>query len=108
MAAGSIFAGMFKEPYDIKDNHSRLGILISLILALAIIFLISNPFNGLIISQMCLSIQLPFTIFMQVYLTSSEKVMGKYKNSPLNKTVLYTLGVIVTLLNIALFISILH
>lgn len=108
MAAGSIFAGMFKEPYDIKDNHSRLGVLISLILALAIIFLISNPFNGLIISQMCLSIQLPFTIFMQVYLTSSEKVMGKYKNSPLNKTVLYTLGVIVTLLNIALFISILH
>ncbi len=108
MAAGSIFAGMFKEPYDVKDNHSRLGILISMILALAIIFLISNPFNGLIISQMCLSIQLPFTIFMQVYLTSSEKVMGKYKNSPLNKTVLYTLGVIVTLLNIALFISILH
>jgi len=108
MAAGSIFAGMFKEPYDIKDNHSRLGILISLILALAIIFLISNPFNGLIISQMCLSIQLPFTIFMQVYLTSSGKVMGKYKNSPLNKTVLYALGVIVTLLNIALFISVLH
>ncbi len=108
MAAGSIFAGMFKEPYDVKDNHSRLGILISVILALAIIFLISNPFNGLIISQMCLSIQLPFTIFMQVYLTSSEKVMGKYKNSTLNKTVLYTLGIIVTLLNIALFISILR
>lgn len=108
MAAGSIFAGMFREPYDVKDNHSRLGILVSLILALVIIFLISNPFNGLIISQMCLSIQLPFTIFIQVYLTSSEKVMGKYKNTVLNKTVLYTLGVIVSLLNIGLFISILH
>ena len=22
MSAGSIFAGMYKEPYDIKDNHS--------------------------------------------------------------------------------------
>jgi manganese transport protein len=105
MAAGTIFAGMFKEPYDIKDNHSRLGVSISLILALVIIFLISNPFNGLIISQMCLSIQLPFTIFLQVYLTSSQKVMGKYKNSIFSKTVLYLLGVIVTLLNIALFIS---
>ena len=107
MAAGSIFAGMFKEPYDIKDNHSRLGVSLSLILALAILFLISNPFKGLIYSQMCLSIQLPFTIFLQVYLTSSEKVMGKYKNSRFSKVVLYTLGGIVAVLNIALLISIL-
>ncbi len=105
MAAGTIFAGMYKEPYDIKDNHSRLGVAISLVAALGIIFLINNPFNGLIISQMCLSIQLPFTIFLQVSLTSSEKVMGKYKNSTFSKVFLYGLGVIVTLLNIALFIS---
>ncbi len=105
MAAGSIFSGMFKEPYDIKDNHSRLGVAISLVLALGIIFLISNPFNGLIISQMFLSIQLPITIFVQVYLTSSEKVMGKYKNSTFSRILLYLLGGIVTLLNIALFAS---
>lgn len=107
MAAGSIFAGMFKEPYDIKDNHSRLGVAISLLVALGIIFLISNPFNGLIVSQMILSIQLPFTIFLQVYLTSSVKVMGKYKNSKFSKILLYSVGVIVTLLNIALFVSML-
>ena len=105
MAAGSIFAGMNKEPYDIKDNHSRLGVAISLIVALGVIFLISNPFQGLIISQMILSIQLPFTIFLQVYLTSSSKVMGKYKNSDISKIMLYSLGVIVTGLNIFLFIS---
>lgn len=105
MAAGSIFSGMFKEPYDIKDNHSRLGVAISLVIALGIIFLISNPFNGLIVSQMCLSIQLPITIFLQVYLTSSEKVMGKFKNSKFSKILLYLIGGIVTLLNIALFIS---
>ena len=107
MAAGSIFAGMFKEPYDIKDNHSRLGVAISLLIALGIIFIISNPFTGLIVSQMCLSIQLPFTIFLQVYLTSSQKVMGKYKNTVLSKILLYTIGAIVTLLNIALFVSLL-
>jgi len=105
MAAGSIFAGMYKEPYDIKDNHSRMGVLLSLIVALMIIFMISNPFKGLIISQMLLSIQLPITIFSQVYLTSSEKVMGKYKNTISLKVVLYGLGVIVALLNVALFIS---
>ena len=105
MAAGTIFAGMFKEPYDINDNHSRLGVAISLVVALVIIFLISDPFQGLILSQMVLSMQLAFTIFLQVFLTSSEKVMGKYKNSPLSKITLYGLGVIVTLLNILLFIS---
>jgi manganese transport protein len=105
MAAGSIFAGMYKEPYDIKDNHTRLGIAISLIIAFVIILLISNPFQGLLISQMVLSIQLPFTIFFQVYLTSSEKVMGKYKNSRLSMILLNMLGVIVAILNIALFIS---
>lgn len=107
MAAGSIFAGMYKEPYDIKDNHSRMGVVLSLILALAIIFMITNPFKGLIISQMVLSIQLPFTIFTQVYLTSSEKVMGKYRNSLPLKILLYSLGAIVTILNIALFVSVL-
>jgi len=105
MAAGSIFAGMFKEPYDIKDNHSRLGVALSLVLALVIIFLISDPFKGLILSQMVLSMQLAFTIFLQVYLTSSARVMGKYKNSLFSKITLYGLGAIVTLLNMALIIS---
>jgi manganese transport protein len=105
MAAGSIFAGMYKEPYDIKDNHSRIGVALSLLIALGAIMLISNPFQGLILSQMLLSIQLPFTIFMQIYLTSSKKVMGKYVNSTASKIVLFTLGAIVTLLNIALFVS---
>lgn len=106
MAAGTIFAGLYKEPYDIKDNHSRLGVSISLVTALIIIFLISDPFSGLIFSQMFLSIQLPFTIFSQVYLTSSYKVMGKYKNSSFLKIILYAIGIIVTLLNLALFINI--
>jgi len=105
MAAGSIFSGIFSEPYDIKDNHSRLGITISFMVALLIIFFISNPFKGLIYSQMILSIQLPVTIFVQVWLTSSEKVMGKYKNTNLDKGLLYLIGAIVTALNIALFIS---
>ena len=108
MAAGSIFSGIFSEPYDIKDNHSRLGISISFLIALVIIFIISNPFTGLIYSQMILSIQLPITIFVQVWLTSSSKVMGKYKNTTLDKTLLYLIGGIVTALNIALFISFIY
>ena len=52
MAAGSIFAGIYREPYDIQDTHSRWGVLLSLIAALLIIMVVSNPFMGLIYSQM--------------------------------------------------------
>jgi manganese transport protein len=106
MAGGSIFSGLFGEPFDIKDNHSRLGVMISLAFALLIIFFIRNPFQGLIISQMILSIQLPFTIFLQIYLTSSKKVMGIYVNKLKTNILLLVIGGIVTFLNIRLLISI--
>lgn len=106
IAAGSIFSGIFGEPYHMKDTHSRTGIGISFILALIIIFMIHDPFRGLILSQMILSIQLPITIYMQIYLTSSKKVMGTYANNRFTKFTLYIIGAVVTLLNIILLISI--
>lgn len=105
MAAGSIFAGIFGESYHIKDIHSRVGVVLSLGIALLIIFFIDNPFYGLIISQMILSIQLPFTVFLQVGLTSSTKVMGKYANSTWTKWLLYSIAAIVSVLNIMLLFS---
>lgn len=105
MAAGSIFAGMFGESYHVKDVHSRVGILLSLGIALVVILFIENPFQGLIFSQMILSIQLPFTIFLQVGLTSSKRVMGQYANSRWSSFVLYTMAVIVSVLNLALLFS---
>lgn len=105
MAAGSIFAGMFGESYHVKDIHSRAGILISLGVALLVIFFIGNPFKGLIISQMVLSVQLPFTVFLQVGLTSSRRVMGEYANSRWSTFVLYTIAVVVSVLNIMLLFS---
>ena len=105
MAAGSIFAGMFGEPYHIKDIHSRLGVLLSLGVALLVIFFISDPFQGLIISQMVLSVQLPFTVFLQVGLTSSRRVMGEYANSRWSTFVLYTIAAVVSVLNLMLLFS---
>lgn len=102
MAGGSIFAGLFAEPYDISDSHTRVGVLITMVPAALIIFLIASPFDGLIYSQMLLSIQLPITVFALVYLTSSEKVMGKYANSKANRILLWGVGLIVAFLNLAL------
>ena len=88
-----------------KDSHSRLGVLITMVPATLIIFLIASPFDGLIYSQMLLSIQLPITIFAQVYLTSSQKVMGAHANGKWTKILLWGIGLIVTFLNVALLLS---
>ena len=105
IAGGSIFAGFYGEPYNIKDNHTRLGVWITFVMALLLIFIIGDPFKGLILSQMILSIQLPFTIFIQIYLTSSKKVMGKYVNTWRTKIMLIFIVTVVVLLNFGLLYS---
>jgi manganese transport protein len=103
MAGGTIFAGMFGEPYDIKDLHSRIGAAGTLGAAALAVFVVGNPFRGLILSQMLLSVQLPVTIVAQIRLTSSAKVMGSYTNGPLLKAVLWTVAAVVIALNLLLF-----
>ncbi len=105
IAGGSIFAGLYGEPYDIKDRHTKVGVVGILTAATIVIFLIQDPFMGLIYSQMLLSIQLPITVFLQIYLTASEKVMGKYKNSKIHNVILWTIALVLTVLNIMLFAS---
>lgn len=105
MAGGSIVSGISGEPYDIRDNHTKWGVLISLVGALIIIFFIGDPFKGLILSQVFLSIQLPFTVAIQIYLTSSKKVMGKYANSIFLKILLLIIAAFVTYLNFRLLFS---
>ena len=92
MAGGSIFAGFYGESLNMHDSHSRLGVGVSFFAALCMIFFISNPFRGLIISQMALSVQLPFTIFLQIYLTSSKKVMCGYANGRWTTVLLCVIG----------------
>ena len=102
IAGGSIYAGLFEEAYNIKDHHSWHGVLLTYGLALLTLFFIDDPFQGLIYSQIALSIQLPWTIVLQIYLTSSKKIMGKYANTKLQKTLLWSIGSIVAILNIML------
>ena len=102
IAGGSIFSGIFGEDYNIKDYHSWHGVLITYGVALLCIFFIADPFQGLIYSQMFLSVQLPITIALLVYLTSSKKVMGKFANTFKMKCILIFVGIVVAILNIIL------
>jgi manganese transport protein len=105
MAGGSVFAGIFIEPFDINDPHSRIGLSITLFGALAAILCMSDPFRGILWSQVALSLQLPLTIIPLILLTSSKKVMGEYANQYFGSAVLWIVGLIVIGLNVALMVD---
>ena len=105
MAGGTIFSGIFNKPYDISTKETRQGVLITMVPAALLILLVRSPFDGLIYSQMLLGMQLPITVFTQIYLTSSTRVMGKYANSTRLKVTLWTIAGIVTLLNAGLLVT---
>lgn len=102
MAGGSIFAGSYKEIYNIKDLHTKIGAYLTYIFAVIIIFFIPNFYTGLVISQVALCLQLPITIFLQVYLTSSSKVMNEHANGKRMKIILSLIAIFITLLNLGI------
>ncbi|ADL42139.1 natural resistance-associated macrophage protein [Caldicellulosiruptor obsidiansis OB47] len=102
---GTIMAGFYRRPYNIEELPTKIGIIIPLVLASIIILFISNPFKALIISQMLLSLQLPITIILQIYLTSSKKVMGKFANSLADKIILSIVAAVVIGLDVFLLIT---
>ncbi|HTX72465.1 MAG TPA: Nramp family divalent metal transporter [Rectinemataceae bacterium] len=105
MAGGAIYTGVFGECYDLEDRHTKFGILLTIVGAAFIALFVRDPFWALVISQMVLSIQLPFTIFTQIALTSSRKVMGDFVNTRLTTAILFGCGLIVSALNVVLVVS---
>ena len=105
MAGGSIFAGIFSEPYDISDSHSRMGVVITLVGGAAAVLFVGDPLKGLIWSQIFLSMQLPITIILQLSLTSRRSVMGPYANKPFTTAVLAAVALVVITLNIMLLVQ---
>ncbi|WP_082629847.1 Nramp family divalent metal transporter [Olsenella massiliensis] len=106
MAAGTITAGMSGEPYDIRDRHSSLGVMATFVLAVVAIFFVRDAFEGLVWSQALLSVQLPVTIVLLIWLTSSHRVMGRYANGPSLKLVLWAIAAIVIALNVMLLLNV--
>ena len=105
MAAGTISAGLAGEPYDVRDRHSSIGIVCTFLLATASIFFVQDAFQGLVWSQVLLSLQLPITVFVLIWLTSSPRVMEKYANGAALKATLMVIALIVTVLNAVLLLG---
>lgn len=102
MAAGTVSAGMFGEEYDIHDRHSSIGVGLALLGACATCMVIPNAFQGLVMSQTLLSLQLPITVLVLIGLTSSPRVMGRHANSRPLKCALFAIAGVVCVLDLAM------
>ena len=105
MAGGSITAGFITRGYDIRTAPSRTGVAVTLGVALIAVMFVTDSYRALILSQVLLSIQLPITIILQLYLTSSPKVMGSHANTLMGKVWLWLVAGTVILLNLILLWS---
>ena len=105
MAGGSIFAGIFGRAYDIREGRSKIGVAITLGVALAAVFWVTDSFRALILSQVVLSVQLPVTIVLLLWLTSSRRVMGAHANGGAGRVLLWLIAAIVIALNLLLLWS---
>lgn len=59
----------------------------------------SHTVQMLVISQVVLSMQLPFAIFPLVQFTSDPKRMGEYANSTATRSLAYLIGTVISVLN---------
>ncbi len=105
MAAGTVSAGMFGEEYDIHDRHSSIGVGLALLGACIACMAIPDAFQGLVMSQTLLSLQLPITVFVLIGLTSSRRVMGRHANSRPLKCALFAIAGVVCVLDLALLME---
>lgn len=105
MAGGTIGSGITGRSYSLTDRMTKWSIGGTIVGAVVCLFFVSDPFQALVISQILLSVQLPFTILLQIYLTSSRTVMGIYANSLPTKIILWVIAIVVIALNALLLVD---
>lgn len=106
MASGNIVAGYLGKPADIHSWAYRIGLLATALLAVGIIDLGLDPFRALIVSQACLSVQLPLTIIPLLVLSRRHTVMGEHRMGAATTTSGWLVAALVIGLNAFLLLQI--
>ncbi|WP_325176605.1 Nramp family divalent metal transporter [Paenibacillus alkalitolerans] len=75
--------------------------LITMVQALIIIGIGIDTLKALILSQVILSIQLPFTIIPLIWLTRNNNIMGTYVNKPITNLLVYAAACVIIGLNLS-------
>lgn len=99
VSGGTTFSGYLGKETEIESSWFRLGMVLTLVPACLLILVISDTFQALILSQVCLSIQLPLTMLPLALLASSRRIMGKFASGWTENILMLVSGLIVLALN---------
>ena len=103
MAEANIITGFLGKPEDPRTILYRLALFVTAIPAVLIILFNVDTFRVLILSQVILSIQLPFTLIPLLILCRNSQVMGSFKSRKLEFAAASVISTIVIGLNIYFF-----
>ncbi len=76
LAEANVVTGYLGKPEDPRSSAYRIGLVVTSLPAMLVIALGVDSYMALIVSQVLLSIQLPFTIIPLLWLVRSRRVMG--------------------------------
>lgn len=107
LAGGTTFTGFLGKETRLESSWFSLGAILTLAPAFLLILVISDSFKALIISQVCLSIQLPLTMLPLFLLTNNRRLMGIYANRWLENSLMVISGLIILILNALLVYALL-
>ncbi len=99
IAGGTTFSGYVGKQTELESKWFKAGMVLTILPAAAIIMLIKDSFQALILSQVCLSVQLPLTMLPLFLLTNNKSIMGKFANRWLENTLMVITGIIIVVLN---------
>ncbi len=80
MAEADVITGFLGKPADPRTTFYRIAVFVTALPALLVIFFSFDSFRVLILSQVVLSLQLPFTLVPLVMLCRNRKVMGSFRS----------------------------
>lgn len=99
VAGGTTFSGYLAKETNLESPWFRWGMLITIIPAALMVLFIKDTFRALIISQVCLSVQLPLTMLPLFLLTQSKHVMRKFANGWTENVLMVSSGLLIVGLN---------
>ena len=82
LAEANVVTGYLGKPEDPHSRVYRVGLVVTSLPAMFVIVLGVDTYQALIVSQVLLSIQLPFTILPLLWLARSRRVMGAERMGP--------------------------
>lgn len=105
MAEVNVITGFLGQPEDQRTLLYRVSVFITAIPSFLVILLGMNTFRVLLLSQVVLSIQLPFTLIPLLVLCRRRKVMGIFRSGSGEFIAALVIAVVVIALNLYLLVS---